>query len=350
MGVTQKDIAKRLNLSQSLVARVLGNSQDVWVSAENRRLIHFTAQELGYQPNSAARMLRTGKAYAVSFCYVSAPNTAGQYSAVIEACAEELGRRDYEMKIKVYSDQDGIMAGLQHLASSRSTDAVILWGEEAEVEEQGELLSSLGVPFLVKGRHENKHPEWMQVDFDHEGMMAAAVDFCHKAGRTRPVFFGHDNHLAYAVNLRKGFEEAVLAHSGHPVDPDRVILLPERIDTPSMIQSVVNTWFEKSASERPDAIIMGVGSYIWHHTELALKAHNVVIGDSPDETMVVGINYVRDFLVFGRGWVFPSTQTDTLAHMMMSELLVPVITGEPVEKPVCRILPALSQMPPPLMN
>src|ERR1700722_6790495 len=111
MGVTQKDIAKRLNLSQSLVARVLGNSQDVWVSAENRRLIIFTAQELGYQPNSAARMLRTGKAYSVSCCYVNAPGTAGSYSAVIEACAEELGRMDYELKVKVYSDHDGIMAG-----------------------------------------------------------------------------------------------------------------------------------------------------------------------------------------------------------------------------------------------
>jgi DNA-binding LacI/PurR family transcriptional regulator len=56
--VTQKDIAAKLNLSQSLVAGVLSGRPNVWASEETRRRIHLAAKDLGYRPNAIARSLR----------------------------------------------------------------------------------------------------------------------------------------------------------------------------------------------------------------------------------------------------------------------------------------------------
>ena len=65
MRVTQKDIANRLSLSQSLVAGVLADKPGVWVSPANRDRIQLVAREMGYRPNAAARRLRSGKSDSV---------------------------------------------------------------------------------------------------------------------------------------------------------------------------------------------------------------------------------------------------------------------------------------------
>ena len=67
------------------------------------------------------------------------------------------------------------MACLNELVHTRSCDAVVLWGPEALVEEQGTLLEEAGMPFVTNGRHEERHPHWQQVDFDHEGLMSQVV-------------------------------------------------------------------------------------------------------------------------------------------------------------------------------
>lgn len=61
MPVTQKDIARLLNISDSLVGKVLGDKPNVWASPELRNRIHRTAREMGYRPNAAARALARGQ-------------------------------------------------------------------------------------------------------------------------------------------------------------------------------------------------------------------------------------------------------------------------------------------------
>ena len=90
MGVTQKDIARRLNLSQSLVVRCSATVPlmygcllriGVW--------IHLTARELGYQPNSANMNVGHRQSLCRVLCrYVNSQGSwAGNYSAVIEVRA-----------------------------------------------------------------------------------------------------------------------------------------------------------------------------------------------------------------------------------------------------------------------
>ncbi|HCE45199.1 MAG TPA: hypothetical protein DET40_16795 [Lentisphaeria bacterium] len=57
--VTQKDIARKLGISRSLVSRAIaGTSGDIGASEETVRRIHRMAEKCGYMPNAAAQSLR----------------------------------------------------------------------------------------------------------------------------------------------------------------------------------------------------------------------------------------------------------------------------------------------------
>jgi DNA-binding LacI/PurR family transcriptional regulator len=59
---TVQDLADKLDLSPSLVSRVLSNPTNVRASEATRRRIHEAARAMGYQPNHVARSLRGGRA------------------------------------------------------------------------------------------------------------------------------------------------------------------------------------------------------------------------------------------------------------------------------------------------
>ena len=56
MSVTLKDIADRVGKSVSTVSRALGGYDDI--GPETRQEIQRVAQEMGYEPNVAARNLQ----------------------------------------------------------------------------------------------------------------------------------------------------------------------------------------------------------------------------------------------------------------------------------------------------
>jgi len=59
MAVTQKDIAKKMGLSPSLVSRVLsGRAREVAISEETIETVTRLAEEMGYVPNIAAQSLK----------------------------------------------------------------------------------------------------------------------------------------------------------------------------------------------------------------------------------------------------------------------------------------------------
>ncbi len=63
---TLGDVAKLAGVSVSAVSRVLSNSPTARVSDRTRELIHRAVEELGYQPNFAARALRRARTNAIA--------------------------------------------------------------------------------------------------------------------------------------------------------------------------------------------------------------------------------------------------------------------------------------------
>ena len=62
-GVSLKDIAKACGMSVATVSKALNGRDDI--SPATRELVRHTAQQMDYLPNSAARMLKTGRSYTI---------------------------------------------------------------------------------------------------------------------------------------------------------------------------------------------------------------------------------------------------------------------------------------------
>ena len=127
MRVTQRDIAHTLNLSQSLVAGVLGDKPGVWASPENRERIRRTAREMGYRPNAAARRLRSGKSGCVGFVVINPPSDSASdseprrlpldYGGIVETLAQFLGPHGYELTLKTFTETEAALDGLTEMAT-----------------------------------------------------------------------------------------------------------------------------------------------------------------------------------------------------------------------------------------
>src|SRR5205085_1509780 len=87
-------------------------------------------------------------------------------------------------------------------------------GREEDTDAQGMLLERLKTPFFVKGRHEERHPHWKQIDFDHEWMMGQAVDHLVDLGHKRLAYLGFPHDEAFVHSLRRGFSTAHIRRLG----------------------------------------------------------------------------------------------------------------------------------------
>lgn len=336
MAATQQEIADRLNISRSLVARALSSPVDTRVSGATRSRVIEAARELGYSPNDAARSLSTGKSYAVSFVYLNNPTLHnGQvHSGAMQTCAQELSQIGYGLKINIFNRFSDSTTGLQKIAASRACDAIVLWGKEEDVEPHGELLAGLGVPFVVKGRHEVAHPDWYQIDFDHEGIMALATRHLWDIGHRRIAYIGYRVPDRFAQQLLRGYSDTIEQLSG--ADPDARLIGAVEGDTASP-SLVAQRWFELDPEQRPTALVVGSGSQTWQAVELELAKRGVVLGDGPGQFAVAGIGMPQQTTFFGHGYYFSSTELETLGTAMVHHLLLPILDGREPERRVVRL-------------
>jgi len=354
MPITQKEIAKRLNLGRTTVTQVLNGSPNVWVSAENREKILTLARELNYRPNPAARALRDGRFFSVVFAYVRDRRHLMRYSfhGAIEVLAEQIGNLGYELRVRVFSEQAQILKYLEELTATQNADAVILWGEESHIREQGVILEEHNIPFMVKGRFEGDHPQWCQVDFDHEGMMSMSVDHLASLHHRRIAYIGakgtgtHDDFLITGYCRR-------MESLGYDI-PENFVALYDFADfdvsrhdrTAEFAQTAMERWLELPESEQPTALVIGTGSLGWHGVEAALIKSGKRIGEGAGELAVCGVCSGSGdvILTYGQANAFQDLLFDSLAEGMFKSFLLPVLSHQNVDHSIVRILPELKPL------
>lgn len=336
MPVTLKQVAQSLNLSPSLVSGVLNGRAGVWASEETRRRIHAAAQEMGYRPSAAARTLRSGRTHVVSLVYT------GTLDEPVDALAEWLGPRGYELHVRVYAEQRELMDGLAETVSARRCDAVVLWGPEMLVEEQAAYLAGTSMPFAVKGRHEVRHPEWPQVDYDHEQMMREAVAHLVRLGHRRIAYIGHPGDVAYSRALFTGYRAALEAQTGQRMDLDLVASADE---DPARAERVLEAWLDLPEARRPTALVVGAGNGAWYGAEIALARRGRTIGDGPGQFSVVGQAREGLRLAFGLGHAYLDVGFEHLARALAEHLLEPMLARKQPAGTIVRLRPQLRPTP-----
>ncbi len=336
MPVTLRDIARRLNVSPSLVSGVLNDKSGVWASEKTRARIRAAAHELGYRPHSVARALGSGRSYSVAFACLREADGSFRQASVIGTLAEQLNRLGYDLRISTAGNSDDLLARLSDLTHSRACDAVVLWGDEPEVEAQGEFLEAAGVPFVVKGRHEARHPLWPQIDFDHEGMMSGAVTQLAAQGHRRIAYLGFGHQHLYRFHLLEGYRQAVQALLGHPAPKEWEA---ESGGTPVFAEAQMTRWLTMDPNRAPTALVIGTGNEAWLGAELALARAGRRIG--PDDFGVCGACDLGLTLLFGEGRGYRDLDLPRLARAMAEQLLCPLLREGSVSPTVVRALPVL---------
>jgi LacI family transcriptional regulator len=346
-SVTQKDIAAALNVSQGLVAQVLNDRAGVRATPETRKRILDKARELEYKPNSAARMLRSGRTKTVVLAFVRPREGHNRYvyAMVIETLAEALGGIGYQLQICAVGDQASLLASLRDSIAMRSCDMVVLNGDDDAVEEQGRLLEETEIPFAVFGRHERNHPTWLQADFDHEGMMEGCVAHLVNLGHKRIAFFGLDERSNYVNRLAEGFVEAMKRHTGS--DPESLLLAHVGdISEPATVP--LNRWLNLTSAERPTGLVIATGDNTWLTVEMGLAKRGIVVGEDPGQFAITGITDDEFPLLHGTAHAYSELElnyglitTDLLENIIMDRL-----RDKDPKHNIVRTLPKMSKVLP----
>lgn len=336
-----KDIADHLHVSTALVSGVLNRRPNVWASEETRTRILKAAEELNYQPSRAAQNLVRGKSNSVALVYRRLPEAKFRlaYTGLLDVLFENLQEHCYDLSVANFATNGDVLAHLDKLAADRSCDAVLLWGREADTEEQAEHLQKLGIPFVVKGRHEEKHPDWNQVDYDHEGMMRTAVERLVSLGHERIAYLGFPHDEGYVRGLRRGFEAAHRELLGAEA---RTEWMGACEDLVAPNEAIVEGWL--SADEQPTGFVIGAGNAAWQALELGLARRGQRLSHERGGSGAAGIVSIDFTLLFGEAMAFQGIEVDHLARMAGTELLNSVLKGV-AHKPIHRYCPPLTEAP-----
>ena len=343
MRTRLKDVAERVNLSPALVSGVLNGRANVWASEETRTRVLEAARDLNYHPSTAAKALSNGKTNTVALVYRRLQGTTYRlaYTGLVDAFSEKLQDRGYDLMVSNFATEEEVLTQLRRLANSHACDAVILWGREADTEPQGELLDSLKIPFLVKGRHEVRHPEWRQIDFDHEWMMGEALEQVAGLGHERIAYLGFPHDDAFVGALRRGYAEAHRRLLGREPEARFMAACDDDLEANSWY---VEQWLSLPEHERPTGFVIGSGNYAWHALEacLARRGHSLSLKKGGHAAAGIASYYFT--LTFGEAMAFQGIEIDNLA-LEASPSLLDAVLGEEDGQRIVRFRPRLTLAP-----
>ncbi|MDR1900453.1 MAG: LacI family transcriptional regulator [Treponema sp.] len=180
----RKDVAKKANVSATVVSRVMSNSG--YVSKEKREAVLSAAEALNYRPNPVARSLQTGQTRQILFY-------RGHLSS---AYYLELHRGMMD-----YAEKSGYLvciSGNLHIEriDDMMMDGLILPSEAYVGPEYLRYLRKYRMPYVVIGYGEYIPKNVYSVTVDTGRVMRELVSYLRKKGHRRIAFVnGDDNRL-----------------------------------------------------------------------------------------------------------------------------------------------------------
>lgn len=218
--VTSHDVARAAGVSRATVSIVLSGSDAAVISADTRERVRQAAHDLGYQPNSAARMLKNGATRTVAIL-VSGDDVLrvdGFVPLFFDAVCSVLRARNYHVLIETRPLGAGA-ASYRDLVQSRRIDGMLIVNLPDDDPQLVSLLDS-GFPVVLIGTID--HPREHSVHIRARPALTQAVD--------RLVADGHrhfgivtlaPHHPAIADRRSAAIRDALSAH-GITLAPEAV--------------------------------------------------------------------------------------------------------------------------------
>jgi DNA-binding LacI/PurR family transcriptional regulator len=204
--VTIADVARHAGVSSSTVSYVLSGKRAI--SAETKRRVESSVQELGYHPNAGARALAARRSHIVA---LMVPLRSDVYVPVMMeiAIAVTTAARQHGYDVLLITNDEG-PGGVKRIAASGLADGVILMDVELDDERipvlqaQGTEATLIGLPRDARGLS--------CVDHDFAGAGALCADHLADLGHREIAFVGYGSgvyhrHAGYAERTLAGFRD-----------------------------------------------------------------------------------------------------------------------------------------------
>ena len=220
------DIARRSGVSRSTVSRVVND--DPYVSDSTRAKVLAVINEVGYVPNTAARMLRRQRSQIIAlvipdpFTNVLSTDNPYYYTTVIQNINEVTQQRDYAMLLWVGGVDESKERFYERILKNRIMDGILV---ASSVEEEGHFvreLMSLKLPFVIIGRPLLHTEEINFVTVDNVSAAEKAVKHLLVRGRRRIATITGDWDNVDSRERLEGYQRA-LTGAGIPYDETLVI-------------------------------------------------------------------------------------------------------------------------------
>lgn len=249
MGVTVRDIAKRLNIGKSTVGYAL-NGGPKPVSDEVRRLVLEAAKEMGYRPNENARSLAKGQTNMIGIVpfqlqkgALASPFIRTALGAIYDA-AEDLGR--HIVLFTGYDPQDPDTMRSRFFEAR--VDGVVLIAPKIDQE----MLSYIAEQNLPLAVIASPAPDiGLQFNADNAMGVRRAVDHLVELGHRRIGVISGRQGSGDAQERHDAFLEGMASH-GLPVAPEHIQF--GNFDVQSGYEAALKML---SAGNRPTAVFAG---------------------------------------------------------------------------------------------
>jgi len=179
--VTSHDVARAAGVSRTTVSIVLNRSNSAVIGEDTRKRVEAAAAELGYRPNSAARMLKSGVTETVGLVVTESRSLTvdGYIPLLFNGVGSVLRRKGYHLLLETLSRTRG-KNPYTDLVESRRIDGLMLLSPRKDDTALIELIES-DFPMVLFGSI--GHPKEVSVDTPSTDGLRDAVNHV--------VEFGH---------------------------------------------------------------------------------------------------------------------------------------------------------------
>jgi DNA-binding LacI/PurR family transcriptional regulator len=199
---TLSDVATRAGVSKSLVSLVMRDEPGA--SPETRRRVHEAADELGYHPDSRARLLRSGRSRLLGVVFGIQHAFHADLVTDLYTAARATG---YELSLSAVTPDRDEREAITGLLQDRC-EALILLGPQSTAPALAALADRIPVVVLARGVREAGVDVVRNADADGLHM---AVDYLAGLGHRRIAHID-GGRAPGAADRRRGYREAMHRH------------------------------------------------------------------------------------------------------------------------------------------
>lgn len=280
--VSMKDISAACGVSVATVSKALNDHRDV--SEETKRRIRQVAKEMGYFPNSSARILKTNKSFNIGVLFVDQEPQSGltheYFSNILDSFKNAVEAKGYDITfINCNKDRKGRLSYLEH-SKFRGVDGVLVACVNFEDPEVIELVKS-DMPVVTI---DYSFVDRLSVTSDNTKGMTDLLEYVYAMGHRKIAYIHGQKESDVTGNRLKGFRDTA-GKLGIETKNDYIIAGNYR-DIPNAAK---NTSILLNMKERPTCIVYSDDySAIGGINEI--KARGLTI---PDDISVVGYDGIN---------------------------------------------------------